>query len=147
MQASLRSLARSVVSRPTLSQSARLPLRLGAVRYAHFLNASEKEFNERVRNGGDKIVLVDFYADWCGPCRTLSPLLEAISEDGSTVIPGAPAVDLVSVDTDKEFDLAREFGISSLPTVIAFKNGEQIGNFVGARPMPFVEAFLKKLDD
>jgi len=143
MQASLRTIPRGNLlrlRRPNIS-----PRTTGAIRHAHFLNASAKEFGERVRKRGDKVVLVDFYANWCGPCKMLSPLLEHVSEEGADVPAGSQPVDLVTVNTDVEIELAREFNVTSLPTVIAFRNGEQIGNFIGARPLPFVQAFIKKL--
>lgn len=106
---------------------------------------SPKEFDERVRNGGDKPVLVDFYANWCGPCKVLSPILENLASEGAEVPPGSQAVDLVTVDTDVESALAQEFGVTSLPTVIAFKNGKQLQSFIGARPPAFINAFIKDL--
>ena len=68
-------------------------------------------------------VLVDFYATWCGPCRMLSPILDEIVEEEN--------IKLVKVDVDKNEDIARRYGIMSIPTIILFKNGEEVNKNVG----------------
>ena len=68
-------------------------------------------------------VLVDFYATWCGPCRMLSPILDEIVEEEN--------IKLVKVDVDKNEDIARRYGIMSIPTIILFKNGEEANKNVG----------------
>jgi len=80
----------------------------------------------------NKLVLVDFYANWCGPCKQLSPHLERLTS--STEDTKGQEVDLVTVDTDVETDLAMKYQIRSLPTVTAFKGGKSLGHFVGAIP-------------
>ena len=76
-------------------------------------------------------VLVDFYADWCGPCRMLRPTLEAISEERADV-------KVAAINIDENPDLADEFGISSIPCVILFKNGAEADRSIGLirAPLP-----------
>ena len=76
----------------------------------------------------DKLLVVDFYATWCGPCKKLSPTLDEVSEEF------AGQVNIVKVDVDESEDLAMDYGIRSVPTVLFFKNGQQVDKFVGALP-------------
>ncbi|KAM0749690.1 thioredoxin-like protein [Meredithblackwellia eburnea MCA 4105] len=103
----------------------------------HYLDASAEVFEKQVTNGS-KVAIVDFYADWCGPCRMLTPTLKA------TVTPES-GYDLVTVDTDKEIELAQKYKVSALPTVVAIKGGKEVGRFVGALPPPGVKQFLDSL--
>ena len=92
-----------------------------------------QEFEEQVI-GGSKPALVDFWASWCGPCKMLSPVVDSVSEqyDG---------VDFYKVNVDEEPEIAREFGIMSIPTLILFKDGEMLDQSVGVAS----EAELKEL--
>ena len=76
----------------------------------------------------DKRLVVDFYATWGGPCKKLSPTLDEVSEEF------AGQVNIVKVDVDESEDLALNYGIRSVPTVLFFKNGQQVDKFVGALP-------------
>ena len=78
--------------------------------------------NEVLRS--DKPVLLDFYADWCGPCRMLGPVLEELGEEH-------PEIKICKVNTDDERELAMSFGIDSIPCVISFQGGKQIDKSVG----------------
>ena len=77
--------------------------------------------------GADKPVLVDFWATWCGPCRMIAPIIEEIAEENDDIIVG-------KVNVDENPELCVKYGIVSIPTLIAFKNGEIIGQKLGAIP-------------
>lgn len=83
-----------------------------------------EEFQAEVLNHS-KPVLVDFFAEWCGPCKMLSPVLEKVSEKV------ADKASIVKIDIDQATDLAAQFGIMSVPTMIFFKNGEAVFKKVG----------------
>ena len=85
---------------------------------------SEQNFDEEVKKS-DKKVLVDFYADWCGPCKMMAPAIEKIAEEVSEYA----KVGKVNVDDSPE--IAEEFGIMSIPTLLIFENGEVIHKHVG----------------
>ena len=84
------------------------------------------------------VVLVDFYADWCGPCKVTSPIIEELSHD-----PTYKDVHFVEVDVDADNDLAAQYNILSIPTFLIFRNGEVISQFVGARDKSSFESELK----
>ena len=82
-------------------------------------------------------VLVDFWATWCGPCRMVAPIVAQIAEEQEGV------VKVGKVDVDREPGLAGRYGISSIPTLIVFKNGQPVNGAVGVRPKEQIEALLK----
>jgi putative thioredoxin len=101
------------------------------------MDATEQTFDDVVlARSHQRPVLVDFWAEWCGPCHALAPVLEgAVAErDG--------AIDLVKVDVDANTELARQFGVSGIPAVKAFRDGRVVREFVGAQSPTSVSAFL-----
>ena len=97
------------------------------------LKLNNDNFNEAVKDG---IVLVDFYADWCGPCRMMAPILEAVSAERADI-------KVAKVNVDESSELAAKFGVMSIPTLVLLDDGEEIKRIVGARPK---EALLKEID-
>lgn len=87
------------------------------------LNLTEKDFDREVMES-DKPVLVDFFATWCGPCNMLHPIIEEIAEEH-------PEYKICQVDVDREPDLAMRFGVMSIPSLIAVKNGEIVETSLG----------------
>ena len=86
----------------------------------------------------DKPVLVDFWADWCGPCKMIAPALEELSEELGD------KVTIAKVNTDENQAVASKHGIMSIPTMMLFKDGEKIDQMVGALPKPQIMAKLEK---
>ncbi len=82
-----------------------------------------EDFEEEVLNSS-KVILVDFFATWCGPCKMLSPILEEISEIKENF-------DIAKIDIDENTELAEKYGIESVPTMIIFKDGEILNRIVG----------------
>ena len=87
------------------------------------LNVNKNNFNE-VKNNG-KTVLLDFYADWCGPCKMLAPELEAVAKE----LEGK--VKIGKVNVDEQGELANAFSINAIPALIVFKNGQEAAKYVG----------------
>ena len=84
----------------------------------------------------EKTVLLDFYADWCGPCKMVSPVIDQIADENPEYVVG-------KVNVEQENDLASEFGVFSIPTLVVMKNGEVVNKVTGARPKAQILALLK----
>lgn len=91
---------------------------------------------EQVQNS-EKTVLLDFYADWCGPCRMVSPLVDQIAEENPQYLVG-------KINVDSEQELAAAFGVVSIPTLIVIKNGKIVNQSAGARPKAQILAMLEE---
>lgn len=94
-----------------------------------------KENFESVKNS-EKTVLLDFYADWCGPCRMVSPIIDEIAEERSDLLVG-------KINVDDSPELAAEFGVSSIPTLVILKGGRIAHQSSGARPKAQILALLE----
>lgn len=92
---------------------------------ANIVISTKEEFEEIISQ--EKVVIADFFATWCGPCRMLSPIIEQLSEEFSE------RVRVIKIDIDKENELANMYNIQSVPTVIIFKDGEIHSSEVGLR--------------
>ena len=92
-------------------------------------------FDEEVYEAGMP-VLVDFYADWCGPCKIMSPVIDEIAAERADVKVG-------KLNIDEEMEVAQKYGVMSIPTFIVFKNGEAVQKDMGAKPKAAVLEMLK----
>ena len=98
------------------------------------IEVNEKNFEEEVLNS-KTTVLADFYADWCGPCNMLRPVLEELSEENKDY-------KFVSINIDEQDELADEYNVSSIPCLILFKNGVEAARSIGFKPKEMIEDFL-----
>ena len=99
---------------------------------------SGKELEELIQSS-DKAVFCDFWANWCGPCRMLAPVFEEISEKYGEMATFVK----VDIDDEESESAAIKYGISSIPNVIAFKDGKAVANSLGFVPAPVLENFVK----
>ncbi len=109
-------------------------------RSPNVVEVTDATFEEVVVEGSkERPVVVDMWAAWCGPCRTLTPILEKVADERSG------AFLLATLDTDANPMTAGAFGVQSIPTVIAFKDGQAVTGFVGAYPEPEVNRFIDSI--
>lgn len=93
--------------------------------------SKEDDFNEIIKNK----VLVDFYADWCGPCKMLAMEIEKVASEID--------IDIVKVNVDEEEDIARKYGVMSIPTLILFENGQELKKTIGFMPKDKIKEFIE----
>jgi thioredoxin 1 len=110
------------------------PLRIGGKKMA-VIEVNKSNFNTEVTESSVP-VLVDFWADWCGPCRMLSPLVEQVAEENKEV-------KVCKINVDTENSLAAEYKIMSIPTLLVFQEGKEVKRSVGAISKNEIEALLK----
>ena len=91
----------------------------------------EEDFNEIIK----KKVLVDFYADWCGPCKMLAMEIEKVASEID--------IDIVKVNVDEEEEIARKYGVMSIPTLILFENGQELKKTIGFMPKERIKEFIE----
>ncbi len=96
---------------------------------------TDADFEEQVINAGE-LVLVDFWAPWCGPCRQIAPMIDELASENE----GSAKV--VKVNIDESAEIAQKYGIMSMPTLIIFKGGEIAEKFVGAKPKAALQEAL-----
>ena len=89
---------------------------------------------EEIKNS-EKVVLLDFYADWCGPCRMVGPIIEEIAGERSDIVVG-------KVNVDEEEELAGKFGVFSIPTLVVMKGGRIVAQEAGAKPKAQILAMI-----
>ena len=95
---------------------------------------TEATFQDEVLSS-DKPVIVDFWAEWCGPCHAVAPVLDRIVEERTDL-------KLVKVNIDEEQGLQSRYGVLSIPTIILFRDGEPVASAIGAQPKPAIEQAL-----
>jgi len=89
------------------------------------VHITKDNFNKEVMES-DKVVLLDFWATWCGPCQMIAPILNEVAEE-------CPDITVGKIDVDEEQELAMSFGITSIPTLIVIKNGKAVDKAIGMR--------------
>lgn len=97
-------------------------------------HANESNFTDMTGNG---LVLVDFFATWCGPCKMLSPVLEDLASDRDSI-------DIVKVDIDESMNLARQYGIMSVPTLVLMKDGKILAKTSGFQPKDSIQRWIEE---
>ena len=98
------------------------------------IHVTKANFEELVVNS-EKKVLLDFWATWCGPCRMIAPIVEEIAAEN-------PGITVGKVNVDEEMELAVQFGIASIPTLIVMDKGQAVNKMIGFRPKADIEAML-----
>jgi len=98
--------------------------------------ASHDELKKELADAGDKLVVVDFFAEWCGPCKIIAPIISEMAKENANVV-------FLKVDVDENEDSAAEYNISAMPTFIFIKNQEKIADMMGANAEKLKEMVAK----
>ena len=105
----------------------------------NIIDVTETEFNDKVIEASEsKLIVVDFWAPWCGPCRMVAPVVEEISKDFEGKIK------VFKLNTDENPNVASQYGIRSIPTLMIFKGGQKVDTVVGAVPKATLSSTLTK---
>lgn len=98
---------------------------------------TEENFDAEVKNA-DKLVVLDFWAEWCGPCRMIAPIMEELSQEMTDV-------KFCKVNVDEQLSIAMKYRVVSIPMLAFFKNGEMVGSSVGYEPKEAVQAKIERI--
>ena len=104
-------------------------------RTMEILKVTSENFEEEVLKS-DKTVLIDFYADWCGPCKMLSPIIESVANENEDI-------KVVKINVDNAQDLAIEYQVMSIPTIVVIKDGQEVNRTVGVVSKSQIEEMVK----
>ena len=98
------------------------------------LHLENENFNEIISNG---VTLVDFYAEWCGPCKMLGPIIEEVADELN-------GIQVMKVNIDEHGDIAQKYGVMSIPTLILFKDGNEVNKSIGFMPKEDIIEFVSQ---
>lgn len=98
------------------------------------IHLENENFNKIINSG---LTLVDFYAEWCGPCKMIGPILEEIADETKNI-------NIIKINIDEHSDIAKKYGVMSIPTLIMFKDGQEIDKSVGFMPKEDIIEFINK---
>jgi thioredoxin 1 len=105
---------------------------------ADVIEVTDQNFEAEILQS-DKPVIIDFWAEWCAPCRQIAPAIKSLAEEYGD------RVKIVKMDIDSNPNTPGQYGIRAIPTILAFKNGEVVDQLQGARPKADIEAAIEKL--